>query len=35
MDENNPDAINPKKWKGKNKLGYILMEVRKSLENLN
>ena len=28
LDENNPDAKNPYKWKGENLLGFTLMEVR-------
>lgn len=28
MDENHPDATNPKKWLGLNLLGLVLMEVR-------
>lgn len=32
MDEFNPDAINPTKWKGSNLLGFALMEVRQILK---
>ena len=28
LDENSPDAINPKRWQGTNLLGFALMEVR-------
>ncbi len=28
MERNNPDAINPLKWRGKNLLGFVLTEVR-------
>ena len=28
LDENSPDAINPKRWPGTNLLGFALMEVR-------
>lgn len=33
LDENNPDALNPLKWKGKNLLGFALMEVREEISN--
>lgn len=29
--EDNPDALDPNKWKGENLLGYILMEVRDNI----
>lgn len=28
LDENHPEAIDPRRWKGQNLLGFILMEVR-------
>jgi hypothetical protein len=31
MDEFDEDAINPKKWKGTNLLGFALMEVRSKI----
>jgi len=31
MDINNENIKNPLKWKGENKLGFALMEVRKML----
>ena len=33
LDENNPDARNPYKWKGENLLGFSLMEVRDIIKN--
>ncbi len=31
LDEFNPDALDPRKWRGKNLLGFILMDVRQWL----
>ena len=33
LEENSPDAINPKRWQGTNLLGFALMEVRDILTN--
>ena len=35
LDEESPDAINPRKWPGTNLLGFALMEVRDVLRNHN
>ena len=35
LDEKNPDARNPLKWKGLNLLGFSLMEVRDIINNKN
>lgn len=31
LDINEPDALSPSKWRGKNKLGQILTEIREEL----
>ena len=33
LDEESPDAINPRKWPGKNLLGFALMEVRDKVKD--
>lgn len=33
LDESSPEAIQPRKWKGENLLGFALMEVRNILKN--
>lgn len=33
LDENHEDAFNPSKWKGKNLLGQVLMDVRSELKS--
>lgn len=35
MGKNNPDALNPQKWRGQNLLGFTLMAVRKDMAILD
>ena len=35
LGKNNPDALNPQKWRGQNLLGFTLMAVRKDMAILD